>query len=146
MIKTNTLYYFGVLLCGSVVLTGCQNQGKQTSPMTSLVTPMAVPAPPQVQTQPGPAAPETHASTPVDECQQALSALRMISPRTYAVKKTAYDNLVLNARQYDNVRRSVDSGTQDTIDALYKYKTNTLCSDIEHDLMQGLIRQGESVR
>ncbi|ERK09204.1 hypothetical protein L581_0443 [Serratia fonticola AU-AP2C] len=36
--------------------------------------------------------------------------------------------------------------TKNTVDALYKYKTNQLCTQIGQDLLNGLIRKMESVK
>ncbi|AJW28987.1 hypothetical protein Z042_25760 [Chania multitudinisentens RB-25] len=79
-------------------------------------------------------------------CQSELASLKMVNPKAYAARKAYFDNLVRNASVYSAVRGDVNSSTKDTLDALYKYKTNQVCAEIERDVLNGLIRKGESVK
>ncbi|AST78850.1 TPA: hypothetical protein JD342_18395 [Citrobacter freundii] len=64
----------------------------------------------------------------------------------YAKKKAAFDQLLDSASVYTSVREDIGSQTRDTMDALYKYKTQKLCSDIEQTVRQSLINRGESFK
>lgn len=142
MTRMKSLSCAGILLLSGVFLNGCQSH-RQDSQVQSLVTSEAVPVPPVVA-QPAPV--ESDNKKPPVSCLNELASLQKISPKNYAVRKTAYDRLVVNASQYEGIREGVNSSTQDTVDALYKYKMNILCADINHDVMQALIRKGESAK
>ncbi|OMQ20485.1 hypothetical protein BMI79_18280 [Serratia oryzae] len=79
-------------------------------------------------------------------CQSELASLQSVNPKAYAAKKAYFDSLVRNASVYSAVRGDVNTQTKDTLDALYKYKTNQVCAEIERDVLNGLIRRGESVK
>lgn len=144
MKTTQHLARAGIFLLAGVLLAGCQNTAPSDSALHSLVTslPLAVSS----QASPSQVAPVEENQGVSRTCQKELASLKQISPKNYSVKKAAYDRLVINSSQYDGIRGDVNSTTQDTMDALYKYKMNTLCSDIEHDVMQALIRKGESAK
>lgn len=80
------------------------------------------------------------------DCQNELNSLRLISATKYAVSKRDFDNLVKSASVYTQVRGGVNGKTKDTLDALYRYKTNQVCMQIERQVMDGLIRRGEGVK
>lgn len=79
-------------------------------------------------------------------CQKELDALKLISPANYAASKADFDGLVHSASVYAQVRNGVSGNTKDTLDALYRYKTNQICMQIERHVQDGLIRRGESVK
>lgn len=138
----NTLGYRQRLLASLIVssgllLAGCASE----SPVTSLVTPLVEPDPVVVETPPPPPEP-----TRISRCQSELASLQTISPRAYAARKANFDSLVQNASVYSAVRGEVNSNTKDTLDALYKFKTNQVCADISQDVLNGLIRKVESVK
>lgn len=82
----------------------------------------------------------------VSSCQRELLALSKINPKVYAIRKAAFDELLSNASVYTSVRDDIGGGTKDTMDALYKYKTQKLCSDIEQSVRQTLISREEGVK
>lgn len=45
-----------------------------------------------------------------------------------------------------NIRGDISEDTHTTMDALYKYKTQKLCIDIEQSVRQSLINRGENVK
>lgn len=157
------------LLAGVFLLAGCQNSNKWsdksrsetvvTSSSSTTVTPVPAPTP-RSTTQtaqsapmpaPAPAPMPEPVSSPAERgriglCQSELASLQKISPKTYAAKKASFDNLIRSASVYTAVRSDINAQTKDTMDALYKYKTNQMCSEIERAVMDGLIRRGESVK
>ncbi|MFC0225530.1 hypothetical protein [Serratia aquatilis] len=141
----------GVLLCSVWVLTGCQsdNNAKTSLQNKSQVSnSSAVQAPPkQISVTPPPApAPADSKATKIGLCQSELASLKQISPRAYAAKQAEFNRLLNNASVYGSIRGEVNADTKDTLDALYKFKTNQLCADIQFEVLQGLIRRGESVK
>lgn len=96
-----------------------------------------------VSPPPEPAAPETKTSK-IGLCQSELASLKQVNPKAYAIKQANFNRLVNNASVYSAVRGDVSSTTKDTLDALYKYKTNQLCAEIERDVLQGLIQRGKA--
>lgn len=79
-------------------------------------------------------------------CQNELASLKKVSPNAYVEKKAYFDSLLNSVAVYASVRGDVNAQTKDTLDALYKYKTNQVCAEIEKEVLQGLIRRGESVK
>lgn len=124
-----------LIISNGLLLAGCANE----SPVTSLVTP---PAEPVVVAAPPPPPEPTRMS----RCQSELASLQTISPQAYAARKASFDSLVKNASVYSAVRGEVNSSTKDTLDALYKYKTNQVCAEIGRDVLNGLIRRVEGVK
>lgn len=146
MISTQKNLCLGVILCSGLLLAGCQKTSQtrwQEHPPATTVQ-----APPQqisVSPPPEPAAAETKASK-IGLCQSELASLKQVNPKAYAIKQANFNRLVNNASVYSAVRGDVSSTTKDTLDALYKYKTNQLCAEIERDVLQGLIQRGEGVK
>ncbi|MFZ1875394.1 hypothetical protein [Serratia sp. D1N4] len=147
MISSQKSLCLGVLLCSGLLLAGCQsNQAKRTvsqnqPPVTNVQSP-----PQQISVSPPPPAPTEAKTNKIGLCQNELAALRQVSPRAYALKKAQFDRLVSNASVYSAVRGDVNTDTKETLDALYKFKTNQICADIERSVLQGLIQRGESVK
>jgi hypothetical protein len=146
MISTQKNLCLGVILCSGLLLAGCQKTAQtrwQESPPATTVQ-----APPQqisVSPPPQPAVEETKTSK-IGLCQSELASLKQVNPKAYAAKQANFNRLVNNASVYGAVRGDVNATTKDTLDALYKYKTNQLCAEIERDVLQGLIQRGESVK
>lgn len=139
-----------VLAVTSVLLiSGCQS-GEPQEP--DHVAEKVAPAPSQSVSLPTPQITPSAAEAPgagegsATICQRELAALAKINPSTYAAKKAAFETLLNNASTYSAVRGDINGQTRDTLDALYKYKTQKLCNDIEQAIQQGLISRGESVR
>ena len=49
-----------------------------------------------------------------------------------------------SAAQYNGLRKNIDPNTQDTVDSLYHYRANQLCSRIAQTLMDSLVSKGEA--
>ena len=74
-------------------------------------------------------------------CHKQLSALHNIDVKQYQHYKQAFDNLMNGASQYAGLRTRVNNDTQDTVDALYRYKVNYLCAGIDNAVLTGLAEQ-----
>ena len=132
------------LLC---LLAGCQTLSKKqpskvTPPPAVTMSPPVVASPTVARAEPPPAVAQGEVST----CQRELLALSKVNPRLYTHKKAAFDDLLAKASVYTGVRNDIGSQTKDTLDALYKYKTQKLCSDIEQSVRQSLINSGENIK
>lgn len=138
-----------LLMIAPAFLTGCQQHsqselvtGKNSSPSvvsSPLPSPQITPA---AQKAPSVEVSEGAASV----CQKELIALSKVNQNQYAKKKAAFEQLLDSASVYTSVREDIGSQTRDTMDALYKYKTQKLCSDIEQTVRQSLINRGESFK
>lgn len=71
-------------------------------------------------------------------CQEQLQVLRSINEKQYLEYKRAFDTLMNGASQYAGLRPSVNNVTQDTVDALYRYKVNYLCAEVDQMVLVGL--------
>lgn len=138
-----------------LLLAGCQNKYKWASTKPDTAATAVKPSEKASTMASGAAAdqqalgaptPTAAERGPIALCQSELASLQKINPAVYAAKKASFDNLVRNASVYTSVRGDINIQTKDTLDALYKYKTNQMCGDIERAVMDGLIRRGESVK
>lgn len=145
MISNQKSLCLGALICSALLLAGCESTtGQKNKPQGTTVQ-----APPQqisVSPPPPPPAPVEPRNSKMDLCQSELASLKQINPRSYAVKQASFNRLVNNASVYSAVRGDVNASTKDTLDALYKFKTNQLCAEIEREVLQSLIRRGETVK
>ncbi|CAI1948114.1 hypothetical protein [Serratia quinivorans] len=76
------------------------------------------------------------------QCQQQLKALRTLQDARYPATQGAFDRLMRGAAQYASLRTSVNESTQDTVDALYRYRVNLLCAQINQAVLNRLAEQG----
>ena len=118
----------GVISC--VLLAGCS----QTAPKPAVNTSAVVSA------SPGPAPVKVNS---IEQCRNALNSLQTVNPQQWQMHQSAFNSLVKSASQYGSVRNGVSNGTKETVDAMYQFRTNKICADIEKDLMDGLIERGE---
>lgn len=88
----------------------------------------------------------TEAEGSVITCQRELIALSKINQQLYMQKKSVFDELLAGASAYASVRGEISVQTKDTLDALYKYKTQKICNDIEQSIRQALISRGENFK
>lgn len=79
----------------------------------------------------------------MQQCQRELDAMRGMDNEKYQKFKREFDALMGGAAQYAGVRQRVNTGTQETVDALYRYRTSRLCADIGSAMMTGLAERGE---
>lgn len=129
----------GGVLFPALLLTGCLSATEtENAAPESVVTPVAAATAPQPAKTPPPARVNS-----VEQCRNALDSLKKINPKSYQQKKAYFDALIGSVAQYSAVRGEVSGGTKDTIDALYKFKTNKICADIENEVMNGLVRRAE---
>ncbi len=140
------LLMFSMMMAGGIVLTGCQSirsgdvRGRSGAKKQLTVDVRDSSRP--VDT----VKPENKTEGPVEQCQRELSALRKINADMYEKRRAAFSGLLKNVSVYSSLREDINSQTKETVDALYKYKTQKLCHDIEQDLQQALISHGENLQ
>lgn len=76
-------------------------------------------------------------------CHKQLSALHNIDEKQYQHYKQAFDSLMSGASQYAGLRTRVNSDTQETMDALYRYKVNYLCAGVDNAVLIGLAERAK---
>jgi len=76
-------------------------------------------------------------------CQKELEALKPIDAQRHQAYQQEFGRLMSGAAQYASVRAQTNSGTQETVDALYRYKVKRLCANIGQALLTGLADMGE---
>lgn len=136
-----------ILALVSGILSGCQKSVPKSPVIKeSPVPPVAAVSEPQPIAPPRNMASDTAVQGTASVCQRELLALSKVSPKTYARKKAAFDTLLRSASVYTSVRDEIGGQTRDTMDALYKYKTQKLCSDIQQAVRDGLIVRGEEIK
>lgn len=120
------------LLVATALLAGCQNHKRITTKPTANVQTVDPRAELEAQR--------------LQQCQRDLDALSTLKTENYAQSKQAFDRLMSGAAQYANVRTRVNMETQDTVDALYRYRVNLLCAQINQAVLAGLAERGEAPR
>ncbi|SPZ62970.1 Uncharacterised protein [Serratia quinivorans] len=80
------------------------------------------------------------------QCQKELEVLRTVQTKQFTDYKQDFDRLMHGAAQYSRLRTGVNTGTQDTVDALYRYRVNKLCAQIDQAVLLGLAERGESAQ
>lgn len=101
--------------------------------------------PPATGTTPAPTSAEPLVGQEVQrlrQCQQQLKALSTLQDTSYPATQGAFDRLMRGAAQYASLRTSVNESTQDTVDALYRYRVNLLCAQINQAVLNRLAEQG----
>lgn len=116
--------------CGTLVLGGCA--GKRPSPASQPDTAQS--------TEKNHAEQEARRLT---QCQKEIEALQSLNPAQHKTFRQAFDRLMSGAAQYGGLRPQVNTQTQETVDALYRYKVNRLCADISQATLTGLATRGE---
>ncbi|WP_017891039.1 hypothetical protein [Serratia sp. S4] len=113
----------------ALVLAGCQTPSK---PLKKASVPQEY----------GPTQAEREVAR-LQQCQKELEALRTLQPKQFSVYKQEFDRLMSGAVQYSGLRTRVNADTQDTVDALYRYRVNKLCAQIDQAVLLGLAERGE---
>ncbi|WP_261142734.1 hypothetical protein [Serratia proteamaculans] len=117
------------LLLGGLLLNGCQSSKKTVTTAT---------ASPAMKNEKA----ERDASD-LKQCQKNLNVLSRLHTTTYPSLKKNFDNLMLGASQYAGVRFQVNGQSQETIDALYRYRVSYLCSEIQQAALEVLVTRAE---
>lgn len=140
------LLMFSMMIVGGIVLTGCQSiRSDLMSSHSGAKKELTVDVQDSSRSV-NPLKPENKTEGPVEQCQRELSALGKINVDMYEKRRVAFSGLLKNASVYSSLRQDINSQTKETVDALYKYKTQKLCHDIEQDLQQALISHGENLQ
>jgi len=122
------------LLMGTLVLSGCEN-GRRPIPAA--------------KKSPADAVEITQAQREAErlqQCQKELDALQGIDAAGYRKHKQEFDRLMIGAAQYAALRTQVSGDTQETVDALYRYKVSRLCAEVNQAVMTGLADRGERLK
>lgn len=122
------------LLIGTLVLSGCEN-GRRPIPAAKK-SPEATVEITQAQRE----------ADRLQHCQKELDALQGIDAAGYRKYKQEFDRLMSGAAQYAALRTQVNGDTQETVDALYRYKVSRLCADVNQAVMTGLVDRGERLK
>lgn len=125
-----------VLVLGALLLGGCSTADTPRSVPKETVVKAAKPVPPP---------PEAVPATGVEGCDRELKALKKLDAQRYARRRAQFTRLMSGASLYAGIRTDVAGGTREAVDAMYRYRTGKLCSEISLDVLDALARQGDSV-
>lgn len=75
----------------------------------------------------------------LENCHSELESLKTINSEKYMQSKKQFDQLMQGTAQYAGIRSNVKSSTQETVDALYRYRVNLLCKEISNTLLNSLV-------
>ena len=128
-----------------LMITGCQKSAHNApAPTVSPLVSQSAPLPEPVMSEPQPTAkPESVAEGTASLCQKELIVLSKVNSNLYARKKAEFDRLLSSASVYTSVRDEISGETRDTMDSLYKYKTQRFCSEVEQSVRETLFKRGE---
>lgn len=135
MTRTHTVFFRSAVLCllsGSLLLGGCEARKRPTAQATA--------EPTQEQSL------AAREAEQLAQCQKELEALKPVDARQHQTYQQEFSRLMSGAAQYAGVRTQANSDTQETVDALYRYKVRRLCADISQALLTGLADMGERVK
>ncbi|MGF6188965.1 hypothetical protein [Serratia sp. 2723] len=148
-------YLHGSLLAvaglATCLISGCQAQGHSersegmTKPVAALGTYVPISRMADKSAVTG-ASHSPEGSNAILTCQRDLDSLKRVNDKAWTSRKADFDALVSGVSVYASVRGNVNVNTRDTLDSLYRYKTNQICAQIERDVLDGLISRGESIR
>lgn len=85
-------------------------------------------------------------SSGLETCAAELDALQDLNGGAPDGYRQRFDALMAEASRYSGIRDGVGSDTQDTVDALYRYRVNRLCAEIHHGLLSSLAERGEQAK
>ncbi|SFN65598.1 hypothetical protein SAMN05216516_11313 [Izhakiella capsodis] len=78
----------------------------------------------------------------MERCKAQLDALKTLAPDKYPRLNNAFRYIMRGAASYASVRPEISKETQDTIDALYHYRSNLICAQISQTMMNTLSLHG----
>lgn len=122
------------VLMGILALSGCEN-GRRSAPAAKKNGDVVVEL-----------TAEQQEAERLQQCQKELDALQGIDGAGYLKHKREFDRLISGVAQYATLRTKVNSDTQETVDALYRYKVRRLCADVNQAVMTGLADRGERLK
>lgn len=76
-------------------------------------------------------------------CDRELKALKRLDAKRYALRRGQFDRLMSGAAVYADIRTEVAGSTREAVDAMYRFRTGKLCTEISRDVLDALARQGE---
>lgn len=113
--------------------------------LTTLLSGCASPTRPTASARPVSAGQQaTQEVQSLRQCQQELKVLSTLQTSDYPATQRTFDQLMRGAAQYAGLRASVNDVTQDTVDALYRYRVNLLCAKINQAVLTHLAEQGRT--
>lgn len=71
-------------------------------------------------------------------CEKELNVLKDIDNNKYIALNGKFQQMMKGAAGYSRVRNGVNESTQDAIDALYRYSTTKLCTEIRAETLEAL--------
>lgn len=72
-------------------------------------------------------------------CERELDSLAVLDPKRHVVMKKNFERVMRGAADYNIIRDNINSNTRDAIDALYNFHAISLCSEIQTEVLSGLI-------
>lgn len=130
MYSTNRpLYFLLAVVVGSLFIGGCStaHKGKAKSDTNASVSV------PDSRTE----------AERLQRCSAELEAQKTVNREQYDKQRAEFDRLMSGAAQYATVRGRVDGVTQDTVDAMYRFRVNLLCASINQSVLTNLAERGE---
>lgn len=113
-----------IYLFTAFLLTGCQNKTQPANIVDATIQPAEI---------------HKQENSRLENCHSELESLKAINSEKYTQTKKQFDQLMLGTAQYAGIRSNVKSSTQETVDALYRYRVNLLCTEISNTLLNSLV-------
>ncbi|WP_085841577.1 hypothetical protein [Enterobacter asburiae] len=113
------------IIVTSIILTGCSAKTRSYSAIT----------------------PEVEVKTfDLKDCERELQALREVDNNKFTTLEKQFEDMMSGSANYANVRNTINTNTQDTIDSLYHYQSAKVCNDIRVAMLEGLVERAGSVK
>ncbi|UVC29813.1 hypothetical protein [Pantoea sp. SOD02] len=113
-----------LILVAGALLTACQHKTQPAEIVDAALQPAEI---------------QKQENSRLENCHSELESLKTINSEKYTQSKKQFDQLMQGTAQYAGIRSNVKSSTQETVDALYRYRVNLLCTEISNTLLNSLV-------
>ena len=80
------------------------------------------------------------------DCERELQALREVDNEKFTMLEKQFEDMMSGSANYANVRNTINTNTQNTIDSLYHYQSAKVCNDIRVAMLEWLVKRAGSVK
>ena len=80
------------------------------------------------------------------QCKHNLDNIKVLDKKAYDSYSVRFNALMNGVKNYLTIRDNVNNADQSTVDSMYKYKSDKLCSEISSSMLSALLRKGEALK
>ncbi|QLK60037.1 hypothetical protein GE278_04210 [Enterobacteriaceae bacterium Kacie_13] len=80
------------------------------------------------------------------QCKNNLDNIKVLDKKAYDSYSVRFNALMSEVKNYLIIRENVNNADQSTVDSMYKYKSDKLCSEISNSMLSALLKKGEALK